>query len=167
MFNSLASLDVIDDATVLDLFAGSGALGLEALSRGAASATFVDTDRSARHAIDTNLRTTGYLDRATVVATTAEVFLRRAITEAQPFSLVLLDPPYDVDDTQWSAVFALLDEVVGVEVVVAESSREIAVPDGWGVLREKRYGGTLLTILQPVDRPIGDPPAVEPPPELT
>ena len=151
MFNSLASLDVIADASVLDLFAGSGALGLEAMSRGAARVTFVDTDRSARHAIDTNLRATGYLDRATVVATTAEVFLRRAIDERQSFSLVLLDPPYDVTDEQWGPILDLLTAVEGVAVVVLESSREPLVSPRWGVLRQKRYGGTLLTILQPVD----------------
>ena len=141
----------LQGSRVLDLFAGSGALGLEAMSRGAARVTFVDTDRSARHAIDTNLRATGYLDRATVVATTAEVFLRRAIDERQSFSLVLLDPPYDVTDEQWGPILDLLTAVEGVAVVVLESSREPLVSPRWGVLRQKRYGGTLLTILQPVD----------------
>ena len=65
MFNSLGSLDAVDGARVLDLFAGSGALGIEALSRGATSCVFVDHGRDARNAISVNLETTGFLDRST------------------------------------------------------------------------------------------------------
>src|SRR5262245_17447264 len=71
-FNALTSLGALDGAVVLDLFAGSGALGIEALSRGAASCTFVDVDRAARKAVADNLATCGFADRATVVAAPAE-----------------------------------------------------------------------------------------------
>ena len=69
-FNALGSLGAVDGATVLDLFAGSGAMGIEALSRGAARATFVDTDVHARQATTTNLAACGLIDAAEVVAMT-------------------------------------------------------------------------------------------------
>ena len=72
LFNSLGSLDAVDGATVLDLFAGTGALGIEALSRGAAAATFVDADIEAVRAIKDNLAVTGLGERARVVH--ADVF---------------------------------------------------------------------------------------------
>src|SRR3954470_20804095 len=74
-FNSLGSLGAVEDATVLDLFAGSGAMGIEALSRDAAHATFVDSDERARQAIRANLATTKLGDRATVVAGDVFTFL--------------------------------------------------------------------------------------------
>ena len=79
VFNALASQDAIDGARVLDLFAGSGALGIEALSRGAAHATFVDTDRAARRVIDQNLAATGLADRAEVLGTDASTHLRLSL----------------------------------------------------------------------------------------
>ena len=75
-FNALGSLGAVVDATVLDLFAGSGALGIEALSRGAAHVTFVDQDRAARPAVEANLTTTGLAAQATVVASPVDRFLR-------------------------------------------------------------------------------------------
>lgn len=156
MFNALASLDAIEGARVLDLFAGSGALGIEALSRGADHVTFVDSDRAARIAIDTNLTTTGYADRAAVVASTAEVFLSRSATGGAPFSLVLLDPPYGFDDEAWSELLDALARHREVELVVLESGEEIPIDPGWDVVRMKWYGGTLLTILQPSNPPPDD-----------
>ncbi len=156
MFNSLASLDAIEGARVLDLFAGSGALGIEALSRGADHVTFVDSDRNARRAIETNLATTGYGDRAEVVASTAEAFLGRSTTSASPHTLVLLDPPYGFDDDAWNAVLDAVVGLNGIDYIVIESSRQITVPPQWDAVREKWYGGTLLTILRPVNPPPHD-----------
>src|SRR6186713_3259603 len=81
------------DSRVLDLFAGSGAAGIEALSRGAAHATFVERDRSAATAIQANLARTRLADRASVERVAVEAFLARPGVE--PFDLVLLDPPYE------------------------------------------------------------------------
>ena len=95
-FNALGSLGAVADATVLDLFAGSGALGIEALSRGAARCTFVDADRPARAAVEANLATCGHGRLATVVAAPAERFLADWARRRHPFDLAFLDPPYEL-----------------------------------------------------------------------
>jgi 16S rRNA (guanine966-N2)-methyltransferase len=157
MFNSLVSLDVVDGARVLDLYAGSGALGIEALSRGAAHATFVDTDRAARRAVEQNLVTTGLAGRAEVVTADGLTHLRRrAETGDEPYGLVLLDPPYATDDAAWLELLALVEPVAPGAVVVAESDRAVPLPQGWDALRSKRYGGTLVTVLMPPS-PLSEP----------
>lgn len=157
MFNSLVSLDAIDGARVLDLFAGSGALGIEALSRGAASCVFVDLGRNARRAISANLETTGFVDRSTVVAQDALTWLRQSVNSPSPslpsFDLVLIDPPYAAEDESWSDILELVGVIAAGGVVVTESARPIVVPEGWDARREKRYGGTLVSVLQPPDSP--------------
>jgi 16S rRNA (guanine966-N2)-methyltransferase len=147
LFNALGSLDAVNGARVLDLFAGSGALGIEALSRGADRATFVDTDQSARRAITTNLATTGLADRAEVVSVAAAVHLAGVVERATaPYDLVLLDPPYSTDDTTWRSILELVAEAAPEGIVVVESDREVAAPEGWDALRAKWYGGTLVTV---------------------
>jgi 16S rRNA (guanine966-N2)-methyltransferase len=136
-FNSLGSLGVVEDATMLDLFAGSGAMGIEALSRNAAHATFVDNDERARRAIRANLETTKLTDRGTVVAADAFTFLN---TVDRRFDLAVLDPPYAFD--RWTDVLAVLP----AEVAVLESDRPIDPGDGWAVVRSRRYGTTVVTI---------------------
>lgn len=161
LFNSLGSLDAVEGSVVLDLFAGSGALGIEALSRGAAACTFVDEDRAARRAIVENLRTTGLGDRATVVADAAMRWLR-AVGSGARFDLVLLDPPYSTTDEEWSDLFDALSPIVrrevgGPGIVVVESDRSVPVPHGWDALREKGYGSTIVAVLQPPDPPVASP----------
>ncbi len=141
-FNALGSLGVVVDADVLDLFAGSGALGIEALSRGAASATFVDADRAARSAVEANLQTTGLADRATVVASPVERFVAAAGDRC--WDLALIDPPYDHPDDAW---LDLLD-TLPADLAVLESDREVEPPFGWEVLRSKRYGRTHVLIVE-------------------
>jgi 16S rRNA (guanine966-N2)-methyltransferase len=140
VFNALGSLDAIVGARVLDLFAGSGALGIEALSRGAAHATFVDSSPQALRAVQANLDSCGFDDRATVVRADALGQLERG---GAGHDLVLLDPPYAFDD--WPE---LMDAVwaAGAETVVVESDRGVAAGAGGEVLRERRYGGTVVTI---------------------
>jgi 16S rRNA (guanine966-N2)-methyltransferase len=140
IFNSLASMDALDDAKVLDLFAGSGALGIEALSRYAAHCTFVERARPALDAIRANLDVTGLSDRANVVVADAMTFVSQG--KAADFDLVLADPPYDF--SQWEE---LLDGITTARVV-AESNRTITPPEGWEVVREKRYGKTWVTFLE-------------------
>ncbi len=171
MFNALTSLDAIEGAHVLDLFAGSGALGIEALSRGAEKVTFVDVDRRARRAIETNLVTTGYTDRAEVLACTAISYLRgvgaATALAAEPHTLVLLDPPYDFADVDWRAVLDALAARESIEFLVIESGREIDHGPHWDGVRAKWYGGTLLTILQPARPRSPDPMSPDPIPEPT
>lgn len=143
-FNALGSLGAVVDANVLDLFAGSGAMGIEALSRGAAHATFVDHDRAALRAIEANLAACGLTARATVVASTVERFVAGAAAGAQRWDLALLDPPYAFTDDAW---LDLLDDLP-VDLAVLESGREVEPPFGWAVLRTKRYGSTHVVIVE-------------------
>jgi 16S rRNA (guanine966-N2)-methyltransferase len=136
MFNSLHSLDGLEGATVLDLFAGSGALGIEALSRGASHATFVDRDRHALEAVRANLEATGLADDAIVRQADAMTF------PVEAFDLALLDPPYSFDDAQWTELLGRVD----ADLVVIESNRAVILPDRWQVLRSKKYGSTVVTI---------------------
>ncbi len=133
VFSSLESMDAVRGATVVDLFCGSGALGIEALSRGAASATFVDNDRGALAAVEANLAATG-LDGGRIVRADAVPWLE----QSNEFDLALVDPPYSFNG--WDLVFSR----IRAELVVAESDRDLEVPEGWMIVRRKRYGGTVV-----------------------
>ena len=141
-FNALHSLGAVDDARVLDLFAGSGALGIEALSRGARHATFVDRDRRAVAAIEANLAATGLADAADVRAESVERVLDEAVAKGERWTLALVDPPYAFDD--WDVLLGALP----ADLVVVESGRPVVVPAGWRAIRERRYGATLVAILR-------------------
>lgn len=134
VFNALGSLAAVEGATVLDLFAGSGAMGIEALSRGASACTFVDDDPRAVSAIRGNLAATG-LDGTVVRGDAMTIPL-------PPVDLALLDPPYALDDGRWADLLGRLDATLAV----VESDREVPLPAGWEVLRAKRYGTTVVTI---------------------
>jgi 16S rRNA (guanine966-N2)-methyltransferase len=145
VFNALGSLGAVEGAVVVDLFAGSGALGIEALSRGAAQATFVEADRRAAAVIEENLATLDLAERAGVVRSPVE----RAI-EALPgtIDLVLADPPYSFDG--WADLLAALRaHLAGDAVVVAESDRSLVLPAGWERVRERTYGGTVVLFARP------------------
>jgi 16S rRNA (guanine966-N2)-methyltransferase len=150
-FNALNSLDAIDEAIVLDLFAGSGALGIEALSRGAAHCTFVEHDRGALVAVRANLAATGLADRAEVVAADGLRFVDRP----RPVDLVLADPPYAFAD--WPDLLTSIDRLhPGTITVVIESDRDVEPPATWTSVRQKRYGGTLVLIARkPSDQASG------------
>lgn len=142
VFNALGSLDAVRGSQVLDLFAGSGALGIEALSRGAAHATFVERAPRALRALEANLASTGLADRATVVR--GDV-LDRLDRLQGGVDLVLADPPYAFG--QWGELLERLARRHPGAVVVAESDRDIEPPDDGVVVRRRRYGGTVVTIL--------------------
>lgn len=134
-------------ARVADLYAGSGALGIEALSRGASATTFVERSRKAQRAIDENLARTGLAGAATVVPGEVRASLRAGLPGA-PFDLVLLDPPYDVDAGELAEVLRLVAAAVQPGgVVVVELGRRAPAP-GWPPElipgRVRRYGDTLL-----------------------
>jgi 16S rRNA (guanine966-N2)-methyltransferase len=133
---------------VLDLFAGSGGLGIEALSRGAQSAEFVEQDRAAVRIIQSNLRTTGLDDRARVHATNVANALR---TVRGPIDLVFLDPPYadtvTLDDT--IASIAKQNLLVPTSVVVLEQPSTAEPPPKVGELplsNTRRHGRTRITL---------------------
>ena len=138
IFNALTSLDVIVDAAVLDLFAGSGALGIEALSRGAKHCTFIERDREALVCLQDNIKKLGLTDRTTVIR--ADVLI--AATKVSGIDLVMADPPYEFKN--WQGLLANIT----APLVVAESNREITGLNGWESLRSKRYGRTHVTYLR-------------------
>ena len=171
-FSMLDSQGVLDGARVWDLFAGSGAMGIEALSRGAAHATFVEQAQSAAAAARANLAALGYgPGRARVVCaevlswvgsqTGAYSLLHAAgrpswrppgqaslTTETERgmiVDVVTADPPYAWQG--WGALFGALAPLG--PLVVAETGDVLAVPDGWTALRSRRYGGTVVTLARP------------------
>lgn len=157
VFNSLGSMDALRGASVLDLFAGSGAMGIEALSRGAEHVTFVDSSPQAIRAVTANLKACGLEDRASVVRSEALRYLNGISTDpvARRFDLVILDPPYAFDD--WEALLGSVD----ASVVLIESDRSIdtkvhTLGGELVVSRERRYGGTVVAIASSASRDIHD-----------
>jgi 16S rRNA (guanine(966)-N(2))-methyltransferase RsmD len=137
-------------ARVLDLFAGSGAAGIEALSRGADSAVFVEQDPGAAAVIEANLRATGLAEHATVIRTDAVRWLDGG-PFAAPFDLVVVDPPYAATDVL-RHVIAILGSpdapLAGNARVVAKHFWRDRPPERIGMLsveRERRFGETALT----------------------
>ena len=133
----------VDDATVLDLFAGSGALGLEALSRGARHGVFVDSDREACHAINANLDSLDF--RGTVLQQDA---VRAVTSERRTYDLILCDPPYDY--ARLSALAPHLARILapdGLLVYQTESRTEPAV-EGLQVRTSRKYGSARLTLFE-------------------
>jgi 16S rRNA (guanine966-N2)-methyltransferase len=137
----------VDGATVLDLFAGSGAMGLEALSRGAATVVFVESDPDAVRAIERNLdklRLTG----ATVVRTGATTGLAQEASAGRQYDLVLADPPYAMTDYETLARY--LPRVLADDgLLVLESSARIE-PElaGLAVRTTRKYGSTRVTVFE-------------------
>lgn len=133
---------VVEGAIVADLFAGSGALGIEALSRGARHATFVDADRQAVRTIAENLAA---LDLQGSRATVVREDVLRWLAAAGSTDVVLCDPPYAFD--RWVDLARLLEPVA--RVAVLESGRALDLGAAWEVVKEKHYGGTVVTVARP------------------
>ena len=142
LFSILGS---VEEARVLDLYAGSGALGLEALSRGAASATFVESAGPALAAIRANLDAAG--EEGEVVASDVIAWLRAAGRGGRTFDLVFCDPPYDAAAGIAQRLGELLPRVAAPEaLIVTESSKRNALALDLPLAHERTYGDTLITI---------------------
>lgn len=148
LFNALAAQLELDGARVLDLYAGTGAVGLEALSRGVAEAVLVESNRAAQAVLRRNVATVA-LPGATIVGRSVASFLK---TEPeQPFDLVFADPPYDLGDDELADVLTALAEpgwLVRQAWVVVERGVRSGTPR-WpaGLItpeRERRYGDAVL-----------------------
>src|SRR4051794_16765194 len=155
LFSALGS-GRLEGASVLDAYAGSGALGIEALSRGAASAVLVDRDVEAVDAIRANLMHTHLGNRARVHQRDVEVFLRTpAPAPEAPFDLVLLDPPYEQPSDDLALALRALsapgwlqsDGIVVVERAAAAGPPEL--PQSWVVTWDRVYGDTLVLVTGP------------------
>ncbi|WP_424975835.1 16S rRNA (guanine(966)-N(2))-methyltransferase RsmD [Dinoroseobacter sp. S124A] len=146
LFSSLTSGaygDPITGARVLDLFAGTGALGLEALSRGAAEVTFVENGRVAQGLLRENIATLRVADQTTLIGRDA---VKRPSHPVAPFDLVFLDPPYGkglgaraLSVPGWIAPGAL---------IVWEENAPQTPPEGFTLLEHRRYGDTHVTLLE-------------------
>jgi pantetheine-phosphate adenylyltransferase/16S rRNA (guanine(966)-N(2))-methyltransferase RsmD len=146
VFNSLGQFF---DGDVLDLYAGTGALGIEALSRGSERAVFVEKDRRALGVIRENLRRARVADRAEVVAGDVGRVLDRMLTDGRQFNLIFADPPYRIAATEVEGVMSRLGALLapGGRVVIESGEAPAAGTIGKkGVTR--RYGGTYVTILE-------------------
>jgi 16S rRNA (guanine966-N2)-methyltransferase len=148
LFNTLATELELDGSRILDLFAGSGAVGIEALSRGASAAVFVESDHRAATILQDNLATVG-LPGATLHRCTAETYLG-AVGADEPFDIVFADPPYSVPA---SIIARLLDCIaeerwlVSGGIVVVERSWRDPEPDWPGeikAIKQRRYGEGCL-----------------------
>lgn len=171
IFDILANVVDLDGARVADLFAGSGAMGIEALSRGAGSVVFVDRDPAALKVVRSNLAAAGLEDaqteivRADVLAwlsgsrSPGERGLDESGATGRPgplagrsgppgsgrprrFDLALCDPPYAFE--QWGELLERLE----ADLAVLESDRDVEIPETWDVVRNRRYGGTLVTVIR-------------------
>lgn len=148
LFSSLG--DEVAGAVVLDLFAGTGALGIEALSRGAATATFVERNAGVATVLSANVETTGFDAQVRILRAEAATFVRRPT--GGPFTLVFCDPPYD---EPLPAIVDLLAELrdnhglaAGARVVIERDRRDPDLPEGraltLAVERQRSYGDTVL-----------------------
>jgi len=150
IFSSLG--EAIVGARVLDLFAGSGALGIEALSRGASAVVFVEVDRDSAQAIERNLATTKLIGR--VMRQDVFDFLRQQ-SNGKKFEIIFADPPYETDDYEESYTAKLLnDERLpqlldpnGLFVLEKRPGERISDLKGWRVIRQKTYGATEVLFL--------------------
>jgi 16S rRNA (guanine966-N2)-methyltransferase len=147
VFNALESRGELRDARVLDLYAGSGALGLEALSRGASQALFIENDRKAVEVLRTNVAEVGL--GGWIRSGTVEVVLAQEVPAA-PFDVVFADPPYVFDNARITGMLIALAKggwIVEDGLVVLERARRAGEPDyppGFEHLREMRHGDTAV-----------------------
>jgi 16S rRNA (guanine966-N2)-methyltransferase len=157
LFGILESAEVVENAQVLDLYSGTGALALEALSRGAAHATLVESSREALDAIRTNVATLGVAERTKIVAGDVLKAVRHLAPSA-PFDLVLADPPWALvdDGIALKALASLLrTHAVGPRTwIVLEHSSRTTPPassedGGLAPFDTRRYGDTALTFYKP------------------
>jgi 16S rRNA (guanine966-N2)-methyltransferase len=153
LFNSIQA--TIPDAKVLDLFAGSGALGFESLSRGASHVTFVESSRAAIKTIEENARDLKVLERIEIISESVDKIAGKVLGKFTPFDLVLADPPY-VDGWEMQMLESLKwpwDELLSEGGMFClewgnQKSQVDSLPDQSGFLvkvREKNYGDSVLT----------------------
>lgn len=152
LFSSLG--DRLEGARVLDLYAGTGALGIEALSRGAEEAVFVDRSPDAVTAVRDNLARTGVGDRAAVRRSDVRRFLQREPADPKGFDLVFLDPPYESGGSELDPALELLGVKPllreGFTVVLSRGSRssKLVIPLHWAVARRLSYGDSVVMLFR-------------------
>jgi 16S rRNA (guanine(966)-N(2))-methyltransferase RsmD len=148
MFNIIASLDAIENATVLDLYAGTGSLGIEALSRNACSCTFVEHDRNALETLKRNISSTGCESLTEVISMDAAKALKLLSAKGRSFSLVFLDPPYASSTAYTRSMDIISKGLLKPDgLLVTESSSASPLPEqicGLTRINRRVYGDTAL-----------------------
>lgn len=134
----LVSMGGVVDATVVDLFAGSGSFGIEALSRGATHVTFVEQSRPALAAIRENLERLGFEDRATIEPGPVE----RIVSTLPPADLAFCDPPYAIDP--WPTLLPMIE----ADLLVGHASTPVELTAEWEEIRRRTYGRACIVIAQ-------------------
>jgi len=152
VFSALDSRGLIVGARVLDLWAGSGALGVEALSRGAKLAVLVEREAGAVEAIRANLDACGFAERSRVVRSDVARFIEGGCSNDAPFGLVFADPPYGEPSGTLGGLLpalgaALVPSGGGCVVFECRSGASPEVPEPWRVLWERSFGDTLVLFL--------------------
>ena len=151
LFSRLEHAEILRGVIVVDLFAGSGALGFEALSRGASHVTFIESALPAVRVIEDNIRTLGVGTRAEVRRETAAAHLRRT---SDTYALALVDPPYDLPTGDLLDVLnALVPRLTNGATVVLEHARRSRTPEsprGLELKASKEYGDTMLYFVERV-----------------
>ncbi len=143
----------IQDARVLDLYAGTGAVGIEALSRGAAHVSFVESEPQALRTLRANLTRCGFAGTATVHALPVSRFFRTGSPPDDPYHLVFADPPYTEEVYEELSLLLAQSRHIGPNtLVVIEHATKTVLPTNTGALtclRHYRYGDTTLSVLAP------------------
>jgi len=149
MFNMLESRDVLRGTEILDAFAGTGAIGLECLSRGAKSATFIERDHTAQKVIVDNITTLNISDCTKLIKTSVGAWLTSGNTTK--FDLIFVDPPYD--NPQFSTVLELLGSLRdnGLMILSIPGREIIPEPNGVVVVDKRSYGEANLVIYRKID----------------
>jgi len=154
LFNILG--DRVIDAVFLDLFAGAGGIGIEALSRGASRVTFVDSSRESLAVVRGNIEQTGFGGRAHTELLKAETFLKRP---SERYDIIFLDPPYAEEIQPLLELIAATGKLKHTGIVIAEHFKKQPSPGQAGSLmrhREARYGDTVLSFYKMSDGPSTD-----------
>jgi len=156
VFNTLYSAGAftdVEEVTAVDLFAGTGALGLEALSRGVGRVIFVERSRSAVAAITENLDAFGFADRATIVNRDVFAWLKTLpgggpeATSAGRSDLVFCDPPYAFDS--WPSLLDLVESRLEPRFLVVESDSAVELGSSWSEFKTARYASTVVQVARP------------------
>jgi len=156
LFSSLISrFGSLEGLTILDLFSGSGALGIEALSRGAAKGYFVDAHPESIALTQKNLALTGFEHSATLVMSDAGKALQRFFSEGILFDIILVDPPYGDKELSARILSQLADFALinrdGVIVFETDSRYELSLPDMFHLDNRRVYGDTALSFFELAD----------------
>ena len=147
LFNIISAY--ISDANVLDLYAGTGSLGIEALSRGAESAVFIDKSREAIEVIEENLLHTKLFDKSTVIFDDVNRAIEKLYSVGRKFDIIFIDPPYSKDFVAVSMQQIVKTSLIKEEgLVLVEHHKEDSLSDEYGNLKLKRiekYGDTRIS----------------------